>query len=383
MTNQTDKGIIEALDRILAQLLQKAAFKDSLRILFNNIDAPSSRRLIRTILWQDTDFAMALMAAAPSLGNALLHLVDELLDQINDKFPAGMLTGYLEAILQEVDRDTLERAQNKARTMMDSLYPVIEKNLLVDRKGPDSTDTTPSEPQTAAFTEATPPMGDTFSWENTEAFPEATGVLAEIFNTPFLKDIFREMLNGIKAEDGSRLARTMLWEDMDTGFSVLGALPKIINFYITAVNEIGLQLADKIPPHMFISFMADIFADIDWEAAKKGLETYQQLGRSFLEAGAFDLTDSFSELLTRPAFSQTLAAGCNQSLAAINRLEENHPGILRDILSAVVAATDKTEVNRAVRHVTEAVLDQRPPFFTLAWRTIKLYVRRWFRRKPG
>jgi len=385
MTDPTDKGLIDAVDRVLSQLLQSVAVKNGIRITLNNLDPAAARRLVRTILWQDAEFGLSLMAAAPALGNALIYLVDELTDQINDKYPPEMLADYLETVLSEIDRDALDRARQKAAAMITSLTPVIEKTLLdpggAAAAGQRTSVTVSGQVEAAASPVSEEPAEPSDPEEGGSADAPA-GVLAEILRTAFVKDILREMLTAVDPEKGTAAARALLWEDMETGFAVLGALPPVINFYLNLVSELGLQLSDKIPPRLFMDFMAGVFEEIDGQALRRGLRAWQELGQRLIQEGDIDPAAVAHDWLTRPATTQTVAAGLNQGLAWINRLEQSQPGTLRACLAGVAAGTDRDELNRAVRHLAEAVLDQRPPFFALAWRSVKLYLLSWFRRTP-
>ena len=53
---EANKGIIDLTDRVLKELLKKPGFKEGVRTVLQNIDPESSRRLVRTILWQDPEF---------------------------------------------------------------------------------------------------------------------------------------------------------------------------------------------------------------------------------------------------------------------------------------------------------------------------------------
>lgn len=379
MAYQTDKGVIDATDRVLSQLLESTTFKNSVRMLLNHFDADASRRLARTVLWKDMDFTLALLAVSPALANTVIQLADEILDQVNDKFPPQLLAEYTEQVLAEIDAETLAQVRQKALGMYEALSPVIERSLLGEG--------TPASGRQAADESGGmfPAGGDpapTGETPDDTAIPESDGVLAEVLRTSFLKDILREVLNGIDAERAAPAARSLLWEDMESVFSVMGALPPIINFYLQAAAEIGEQLADKIPPRLFASFLAEILSGIDTDTARKGVETYRRLGEAVLREAGPDLDARVQEMLTSPALAQTLAGGLNQGVSWINRVEANHPGTLRDLMANVSAATDTNEVNRAARHMAEAVLDQRPPFFRLVWRTVKLYVAGLFKRNP-
>src|SRR6056297_2409680 len=197
MAYQMDKGVIDATDRVLSQLLESTTFKNSVRGLLNHLDADSSRRLARTVMWKDMDFTMALLAASPALANTMIQLGDEILDQVNDKFPPQLLAEYTEQVLAEIDTDTLAQVRQKALGMYEALLPVIERSLLGEG-------TPVSGPQVADGSGGRfPADGDPMpTGENPDdmAMPESDGVLAEVLKTPFLKDLLREVLNGIDAK---------------------------------------------------------------------------------------------------------------------------------------------------------------------------------------
>lgn len=372
MTQQTDKGVFDATDRILARLLETPAFKNSIRILFNNIDPPASRRLVQTLMWRDMDFSLSLAAACPALINTLASLSDELFTQIQEKFPEEMLTAYVADLLNDIDPNTLRRAREKGRSLYQALAPVLEQALQTESR--DCDEIRDSAPAAAAASGGS---------DDSQADTAAQSVLEEILRTPFLKEIFRELAAGIDPENGSRAARTLMWTDMETALAVLGVLPALANFYIRAAAEMGEQLNDKMPPRLLVSFMTALFSDMDTEAAQRGAAAYKKLAQRVMEETSDSFVSGAHDLLTGPALARNLAAGINLGAAGINRIEERHPGTLRDAMAAVIDQTDKTCASQAFRHITGAVLDQRPPIFTLAWRAIRLYMSGWFRRRKA
>lgn len=372
MTQQTDKGVFDAADRILARLLETPAFTNSIRILFNHMDPSSSRRLVQTLLWRDMEFSLSLAAACPALINTLASLSDELFTQIQDHFPEEMLTGYVSELLNDIDPDTLQRAREKGRNLYQTLAPVLERALQTEAR--DCGESRESEGGPAAASGAP---------DDSRADTAAQSVLEEILRTPFLKEILRELAAGVDPENGSRTARTLMWTDMETALAVLGTLPALANFYIHALAETGEQLNDKMPPQLLVSFMAALFSDIDTEAAKRGAAAYKKLAQRVMEESGGSFVSGVHDLLTGPALTRNLAAGINLGAAGINRLEERHPGTLREAMAAVIGQTDKTCANQAFKHITAAVLDQRPPIFRLAGRAIRLYISAWFRRRKA
>ena len=366
MTQQADNGVFDAADRILARLLETPAFKNSIRILLANLDPPASRRLVQTLMWRDMEFSLSLAAACPALINALANLTDELLTQIHEKFPEEMLSGYTADLLNDIDPETLRRVREKGRRLYQTLVPVFEQAL-----------------QKEDLDLAREPAAASGHPDDSRAETAAQSVLEEILRTPFLKEIFRELAAGVDPENGSRAARSMMWTDMETALAALGALPALANFHIRALAEAGEQLNDKMPPRLLVSFMTGLFSDMDTEALKKGAAAYRQLARALIEESGDSLASGVHELLTGPALTRSLADGINLGAAGINQLEAHHPGTLREAMAAAVERTDKSAADQAFRHITAAVLDQRPPLLKMAWRTLKLWISARFTRRKA
>lgn len=80
---------------------------------------------------------------------------------------------------------------------------------------------------------------------------------------PAFKHNVRLLLNNIDDESAPELARTMLWEDMEFTFDIVGALPSIINAIIKFSNELLLQLNEKIPDELLRGFIENAAKEID------------------------------------------------------------------------------------------------------------------------
>ncbi|MFP3980021.1 MAG: hypothetical protein ACLFUY_01400 [Desulfobacterales bacterium] len=379
MADQTDNGVIDAVDRVLAQLLESPAFKNSIRIMLSNIDPQSARRLVRTVMWRDMDFSLSCAAAPPALINSLVSLVDEALDQINDKFPERMLTEYTADVIEDIDREAIDRIREKGRALYGTLAPVIEEAL--SGRCAESDKCTTPEVRKSVGKFGADAAGPDETADERNACPDAESVLEEVLRTPFLKDILREVLSGIDPEKGARTVRTLMWEDPETMLALLGAVPAIVNFHIHAAAELGCQLNDKMPPQLLVPFVAGLFADIDTQTARKGMAAYKELAQAVIREADPGLQSGFHDMLSSPGLARSLAAGINRGAARLNRLEQRHPGTIRDFMTAVGSRTDKDAVNQAARHVTEAVLARRPPVFTLAWRGLKIYIAGLFKRR--
>jgi len=104
-----ERGLLDALDRILQQLIDTPKFKDSVMILLKAVDPPSARRLVRTLLWRDPGFSMSIMGTLPELLNAFSHAAAELSSQLGS-LPPPLLRELLARVLGNLDGEALGEA---------------------------------------------------------------------------------------------------------------------------------------------------------------------------------------------------------------------------------------------------------------------------------
>jgi hypothetical protein len=117
---EANKGVIDLTDRILKELLKKPGFKEGVRTILQNIDPESSRRLVRTMMWQDPEFFLGLLGAVPSIANSLTQCVDE--------FSPQLLHNFMKSIVLSLDKNTLESIVRNGKLLGTQLWIVAEEN---------------------------------------------------------------------------------------------------------------------------------------------------------------------------------------------------------------------------------------------------------------
>jgi hypothetical protein len=98
---QTD-GLIDALARILRQLIRTPKFKEAAIVLLNSIDPPAARELVRVLFWEDTGLFLSIVGAVPSLINTGIELVAEMAAQMNS-MPAPLLREFVDRLVAGID----------------------------------------------------------------------------------------------------------------------------------------------------------------------------------------------------------------------------------------------------------------------------------------
>ncbi len=125
MEERSNMGYIETRSRILDELLEKTAFKDSLRLFLKNIDPNSCVELVRTLLGKDIEVPLALTGALPVIANCFIRAGHELIVQVRDKFSPELLASLVESLLDEIDKDTLAQLIAESRALGNDLAPVF------------------------------------------------------------------------------------------------------------------------------------------------------------------------------------------------------------------------------------------------------------------
>lgn len=124
---ESQKGVMDLADRVLKELLKKPGFKENVRIVLQNIDPDSGRRLVRTLMWQDPEFFLGILGAVPMIANTLMQCIDELLSQLNEKFSPQLLHDFLKSIVLALDKKTLESIVRNGKLLGTQLWVVAEE----------------------------------------------------------------------------------------------------------------------------------------------------------------------------------------------------------------------------------------------------------------
>ena len=124
---EANKGVIDLADRVLKELLKKPGFKEGVRTVLQNIDPEASRRVVRTMMWQDPEFFLGVLGAVPSIVNSLTQCVDEMFIQLNEKFSPQLLHGFIKSIVLSLDKKTLESIVRNGKVLATQLWVVAEE----------------------------------------------------------------------------------------------------------------------------------------------------------------------------------------------------------------------------------------------------------------
>jgi len=342
MPENIDKGLVDLTNRILKVLLSNPTFKDNVRIILQNLDAGSSSEFVKTIFWGDMEFSFSVVAALPEIINIFIGILDESFEQIDKKIPDDLLQSYVVNLFQQIDMKAVERIKNSFSEIREKFSPEIIAEYNKQKSD-----------NTLALSEEKEDLKNIsqkdFSPENKKA------ILKEILATPFVKDILRNNLTDLKFKTGKQTVKTLFWEDMEFTFSLIAAIPAIVNIIINSLAEVGLEINEKIPPDLLREYLTNIFKEIDSGALKLGVKHYSEIAKKQLEnQNVLNSIEKFINSSIIPG----LSSGANYLMHGINGLEKNSPGAIEKGIDNFLSNIDKKEFKTFSNNALNLVFDR-------------------------
>lgn len=101
-------------------------------------------------------------------------------------------------------------------------------------------------------------------------------LLRELIKTPNFQEILKSQIKSIDPENARQLVRTLLWQDVNFSFGMMGALPTILNWLAAALDEMAIQVSG-VPPLLLRSFMNEMARGIEIKGIKRDPQAYRKL----------------------------------------------------------------------------------------------------------
>ncbi len=203
-----------------------------------------------------------------------------------------------------------------------------------------------------------------------------SGIIKELIKRPLLKGMLRRRLKEITPEEARSLVKTILWQDIEVVFGIIGALPSCINAAAAALGTLAYELNRSVSPEMSRGFALSLIQDVDTDIIRESAQAVAALSGGMIEASPELKTFMIDKA------PGVIASGINSGTAGINRLCKENPELLGSFVNSLISGIDKNALNEASLNIAEVFLDARPG---LAGWTLKLIKRRASKRfrRPG
>jgi len=251
---------------LIKELLRKPTVKDILRGHLKTMSAKGGRELARDLLWQDLEVLFGVLGSLPSVINAGVGAVSQLVKEINEKFTSRLFVDFAGSILSDVDLSELkecgkginELAGNALGAQPATLPGIIGRLLtLVCAK------------VNAAHASGVP----------AEDPHRGEGVGAFLANLDF-----GEIMEMVEGSDPYVLKaietfNQELWKYPAKVGTLVATLIPLINIVIKSVREIMAPIEKDIGPDLLADIILSLVRGVDGAETAKLLNTCQELLR--------------------------------------------------------------------------------------------------------
>lgn len=159
-------------------------------------------------------------------------------------------------------------------------------------------------------------------------------LLREILRTPPLKEIALLHLTGIEPDNGSALVEGLLWEDPSITLGLIGSAPRMANWALELLIELGRQL-DDLPAPLLKQVLGIAGRELDRDRLKELGAVYGRLLRGLVledVAGDADRLDA-----------EALGRMLDRLLVLYNKAHRSRRTAVTDRLRAVLSQLDRRE----------------------------------------
>lgn len=121
-------GLVDAANRVTRELLRTPRFKEGIKIVLNSLDPDSASDLVKTIMWEDADIFLSLLASLPEMLNIVFLALREMTAQLSN-FTPEMLNDFMEQTVANLDGEALGEALGSATLLFARMGETPESKL--------------------------------------------------------------------------------------------------------------------------------------------------------------------------------------------------------------------------------------------------------------
>jgi hypothetical protein len=180
-----------------------------------------------------------------------------------------------------------------------------------------------------------------------------SGLIKELIKKPLVKGMLRSHLKEITPEGARSLVKTILWQDIEVIFGLLGSLPACINSLAATLGTLAEEVNAKVTPELAKGLIASIIKDVDPTGLKESARAASTLINNIIQASP-ELKAFFIE--KGPG---VIARGINAAANKVNDICKQDPALIKGFAAAVIENLDKHALNEATLNLAEAFLNQK------------------------
>ena len=108
-------------------------------------------------------------------------------------------------------------------------------------------------------------------------------VLKELLKKPAFKDGVRTLMTNIDPASSRQFIRTLMWQDPEFSLGLISALPPIVNTALIGIDELLIQLQEKMSPLLLHDFLRSMAFSVDKETLENIIKNGKELSVVILD----------------------------------------------------------------------------------------------------
>ena len=105
----------------------------------------------------------------------------------------------------------------------------------------------------------------------------ASRILKELLKKPSFKDGVRTVITNIDPESSRQFVRTLMWQDPEFFLGLISALPPAVNAALCGIDELLIQLQEKMSPLLLHDFLHSMASLVDREPLERIIKNGKEL----------------------------------------------------------------------------------------------------------
>ena len=110
----------------------------------------------------------------------------------------------------------------------------------------------------------------------------ADRILKELLKKPAFKDGIRTVITNIDPTSSRQFVRTLMWQDPEFFLGLISALPPIVNTALSGIDELLIQLQEKMSPLLLHDFLRSMAFSVDKETLENIIKNGKELSTVIL-----------------------------------------------------------------------------------------------------
>ncbi len=109
---------------VIKEILSTPFIKDIIRESLKGKESDAVRSVVKTFIWQDSEFILSLLSTVPHTLNLFTTVLDQTGKEFNEKFSPGLIRDYMGSIMHDIDKEEIRACASTYALLIKKIWEV-------------------------------------------------------------------------------------------------------------------------------------------------------------------------------------------------------------------------------------------------------------------